>query len=545
MDHHEQQANLTPQSQFDVRQIAGIRRYRSKSQRPCDLCRARKVLCNIPDPTRPCQLCERTGRQCTFIGNPNKKQKDENIRSQSSGDASSIPARGPVDLPHLTGPSHPPYESQLQGQSRRDHDDTLHMFNDEAARPSAGETGVGLTPLNDMISQSIFSGEGGINWNLTFNQADHGVGDHHQNFGFLAEGELPDLEPMDDQTPSDYQQEVALANIPSADIPASPTTSFERLSIDQRPNHSTSFIGFSNESDPFSLNHFPYTSNDEVDFFRVTYRKQQHGPSVYTPIHFLQSQTGTAVEAQKIVDQCMSSIDSREHLEKLVDRDTGVALVRLYFKFVFESLPILSRSLVFQDVEAFVAQASTGLLAGIYALALPFTPWDEKLCLDSAYSKPDINDLWQVSYTCLQKELHFPRLSTIQVYLLLLNHTPFDAVSVENPFVWSLAASMLAMAQSLGLNVDSTGWKLPAWEVRLRRRLWWAVFVEYTWRSVTHGRSSVVSDDDWDVSVPTAGDFTVDSSVNIPDNIKDRSSDYFIHLCSLTEITSRICRQFL
>lgn len=66
------------------RQVAGIRRYRSKSQRPCDLCRARKVLCNIPDPTRPCQLCDRTGRDCTFVGNPNKKPRDSRTRRLDS-----------------------------------------------------------------------------------------------------------------------------------------------------------------------------------------------------------------------------------------------------------------------------------------------------------------------------------------------------------------------------------------------------------------------------------------------------------------------------
>lgn len=66
------------------RQVAGIRRYRSKSQRPCDLCRARKVLCNIPDPTRPCQLCDRTGRDCTFVGNPNKKPRDNRTRRLNS-----------------------------------------------------------------------------------------------------------------------------------------------------------------------------------------------------------------------------------------------------------------------------------------------------------------------------------------------------------------------------------------------------------------------------------------------------------------------------
>ncbi|EWG44722.1 hypothetical protein FVEG_15710 [Fusarium verticillioides 7600] len=504
------------------RQVAGIRRYRSKSQRPCDLCRARKVLCNIPDPTRPCQLCDRTGRDCTFVGNPNKKPRDSRTRRLDSDGGGGTPIVVPQPLAQDVGV----YEA-------------LRMP-DEIQ--SAGiDTGLDLTPLDGTVSQSIFSPGGGINWDISF---DHGIDGSDQPFDFFANGELPNLEPLDDPTPSDYGEIPTLTPGKSADLPASPTALFERLSFDQRPDHSTSLIGFSNESDPFSLNHFPYSSSDEVDFYRVAYRRQQHAFPANPPIHFLQSQTGTAIESQKIVDKCMSSLGDREHLEKLVDRETGVALVKLYFRFVFEDLPILSRSLIFEDLNKFVAEASTGLLAGVYALALPFTPWDEKLCLDSAYFKPDVNDLWQVSYTCLQKELHFPRLSTIQIFILLLNHTPFDVVVVENPFVWSLAASMLAMAQSLGLNVNPSGWKLPAWEVRLRRRLWWAVYVEYTWRAVTHGRSSMISDDDWDVSPLTSADFTIDPTASIPENIRDQSLDYFIRLCSLTEITSAICRQF-
>lgn len=68
------QAATTPSNAPDYRAVAGTRRYRSKAQRPCDLCRARKVLCNIPDPSRPCQLCRRIGRECTFVGNPGRRQ---------------------------------------------------------------------------------------------------------------------------------------------------------------------------------------------------------------------------------------------------------------------------------------------------------------------------------------------------------------------------------------------------------------------------------------------------------------------------------------
>ncbi|KAF4470561.1 Transcriptional activator DAL81 [Fusarium albosuccineum] len=424
----------------------------------------------------------------------------------------------------------------------------LDMLGD--TRPPAIAAGADLPPLDSIMAESFWPGEDGINWNIPFNHSlQSNTGTPNRAFDFLRDGELPDLGPIDDGTPPENADAI---NRMRTDVSGSPSSTSEGLSIDLKPKHSTQLIGFSNESDPFALHHFPYNHLDEVDFFRVTYRIQpgrgsssrNDGSSECPPIHFLHSQTGTAVEIRKVVDQCMSSIDDREHLEKLVDRDAGVALVRLYFKFVFESLPILSRSLILQDVQTFVAEASTGLLAGIYALAFPFTPWDEKLCLDSAYSKPNIAALWQISYTCLQKELHFPRLSTIQIFLLLLNHAPFDTVSVESPFAWTLAGSMLSMAQSLGLNVDPTGWSLPPWEIRLRRRLWCAVVVEHTWRSITHGRSSMLHDDDWDVSPLVVDDFVVDANVSMPDDMRYRSPDYFMHLCSLTEIANSVCRQF-
>ncbi|KAI1047832.1 hypothetical protein LB505_013566 [Fusarium chuoi] len=54
----------------------------------------------------------------------------------------------------------------------------------------------------------------------------------------------------------------------------------------------------------------------------------------------------------------------------------------------------------------------------------------------------------------------------------------------------------------------------------------------------------MISDDDWDVSPLTSADFNLDPTSTIPESIRDKSLDYFIRLCSLTEIASGICRQF-
>lgn len=415
---------------------------------------------------------------------------------------------------------------------------------------------VDLNPLDTIITDAMWS-DGGNSWDIGLDHSIPSGAEHDQAFDMIASDESPGLGLIDEQTPDQHTYR-------TAETSTSPPVTPEHPSLDQKPGCSASLIGFSNESDPFSLQGFPYNHADEVDFFRVTYRKMSSSSKTTEfpggPTHFLQSHEQTASEARSILEKCMSSNDDRETLKKLVDENMGVALVKLqvtlplihprrwmanqtsYFKFVYESLPILSRSLVIGDEQDFIKTASTGLLAGIYALALPFTPWDEMFCLNSAYSKPDLDALWQISYTCLQKELQFPRLSTIQIFLLLLNHVPFDPATIERPFMWTLAASMLAMAQSLGLNTDPKGWKIPPWEIRLRRRLWWAVVVEHTWRSVTHGRSSMLCVDDWDVSPLTTDDFVVDGE---PSDESQHSPDYFIHLCSLTEITGGICRQFL
>lgn len=226
----------------------------------------------------------------------------------------------------------------------------------------------------------------------------------------------------------------------------------------------------------------------------------------------------------------------KEHRELITDR---------FLKFVFEALPVLSRSQILQDEQGFIKNAPVGLLAAIYAIALPFTAWDEQLCLNNAYSKPSDITLWQISYTCLQREIQFPRLSTIQLYILLLNHTPFDPVSVESPLMWSMAGSMLSIAQSLGLNVDPVAWKIPAWEVRLRRRLWWTVVVEHSWRAITHGRASLLHEEDWNVTSLTDDDFALEHIEKSQEGELCRPCEYFLRLCSLTQIANDICRKFL
>jgi hypothetical protein len=55
--------------------VTGGRRYRSKKQRPCDFCRARKSQCRILNGSSACELCKRLDRTCTFVLQPLRRER--------------------------------------------------------------------------------------------------------------------------------------------------------------------------------------------------------------------------------------------------------------------------------------------------------------------------------------------------------------------------------------------------------------------------------------------------------------------------------------
>lgn len=60
------------------------RQYRSKRQRPCDLCRQRKTQCKLPGSGGACELCDKRGRSCTFALQPLRKRQRRSPEIQST-----------------------------------------------------------------------------------------------------------------------------------------------------------------------------------------------------------------------------------------------------------------------------------------------------------------------------------------------------------------------------------------------------------------------------------------------------------------------------
>lgn len=186
-------------------------------------------------------------------------------------------------------------------------------------------------------------------------------------------------------------------------------------------------------------------------------------------------------------------------------------------KRIFPLLPVLSRTqLGIDDTHIpdmhVLDKLPTHLLAAVYASALPFSHEDDHLCLLAVYEPPSISRIWKIAYALLTEELHSPRLSVLQAGLLYLHRQVKSETGyspADNTFVWSFAGSMVGLAHSLGLNLQCSLFGLPSPEKRLRRRLWWAMYIEDKWLAMLFGRPPYIRSSEWDVDELTAEDFAV------------------------------------
>ncbi|KAI3547503.1 fungal specific transcription factor [Colletotrichum abscissum] len=270
------------------------------------------------------------------------------------------------------------------------------------------------------------------------------------------------------------------------------------FTIDQRPEFQSAYFGLSGESDPYLLRHYLYNDADEFPFLRVIYRRTQSG----TPFH----------RDHSSVTEHPRSDENNVPVQFLLTSNEFV-------QYVYPAFPVISRSQIVTAFDGHFKSASPGhaplptyLLAAIYASALPFTAYDDILCVSSVYKKPSAQRLWQIVYDGIQTTLHTPKLSTISSALLYL-HKPrvgVQHVSADTSFAWSMIASVVGLATSLALHLDCSSWSIPPWEKRLRRRLWWMTFSEATWRSLLLGRPAIIAPDQWNVSELTSLDFEVE-----------------------------------
>ncbi|KAJ6119160.1 hypothetical protein N7523_003440 [Penicillium sp. IBT 18751x] len=297
-----------------------------------------------------------------------------------------------------------------------------------------------------------------------------------------------------------------------------PPTQFVQ-SIDQLIHGHAQLFGASAESDPWLLRHCRFDDSGMKFFYKVHYRNAGGVPTAQRiPVHFMITSDDLSTPMKKETRAGIGEV-TREHLNSLVPPEYGRRLVALFVKYVFPAFPVISRSQLGLSTTSYqlpeldaLTNVPVILLAAVYASAFPFVAHDDYLCVLNMYHTSPVQSLWRMVYESISEEIHSPRLAVLQAALLYAHQKPLgDAqyTTAETPFLWSFVGQVVGLACSLGVHIECRMWGIPAWEKRLRRRLWWAVYAEDKWRSLLMGRPPYIHSDEWDVSELDEGDFLV------------------------------------
>ncbi|EED19110.1 conserved hypothetical protein [Talaromyces stipitatus ATCC 10500] len=436
---------------------AGTRPYRSKLKRPCDRCRTRKIACILPE-SGPCRNCMNVGKSCTFEKPPTPRNRD--IRNNNT------PNRSPnYSLSHVTG------------------------F-DEPNEPTSFDKGG--------IDSFLFQTDSN---NFHRRHQDH---DSHT---------LPKINRKRSKLVRSYDLIFSSDTFKTQDAPK-----FQHIrSLDQLDASTAQVFGTSAESDPWLLRHCKYDDNGMLHLHGIHFRNVGGVPvEGLVPVHFLVTED-SLLEPLKEPTPVSTGMDVpklRQELNRMIPLKFGVRLILLFMKFVYSMMPLISRSqigLPGRLNEQSLQDVPVHLLAALYASALPFKIHDPELVLCGAYESQLCNKLWRIVYQLIMQEIHTPHLSVLQACLLYLQRLPVGSQSAlaDSPFIWSFLGTTVGLASSLGLHLEPRPWGIPAWEKRLRRRLWWAVYIEDKWRSLLIGRPPFIDREEWDVQNLDESDFVV------------------------------------
>jgi len=512
-----------PHLQYDGTDRA--RAYKSRNKRPCDFCRYKKAACHL-ESHPPCELCIRYNKECTFVESPAKRRRpNENNTSKDL-------RNGAFDqMPQVNGgePNTPFLNRSVSNQMDMQQDlmGWDHPFN---------MGGLSMTPS---MNADFGPFDPALYQESTIN---------YETFEPMSASSTSNDLPQSRKT-SAHQHQSSMDTSPSsqgAHLPANLNLPFDTTSgepsLDNQASSNAQIVGIGGEADPYLLSRYRYDRYNEAKFQSIRIRKMNEGlidgdsiPAFFTIAHNALASKAQPIEKNEVLERY------RRELEEMVGDNVGKRLIRLFYKYVQPYFPILTREGRQDRDEDGVrdpCSIATCILAAIYGHALPFCAWDEKLCVE-VDTLPSADALFRIAWAAVQPLLHTPSLAALQTLLLMVQRRPTNKHVSDTPMKAVMMSTAVSIAQALGLNRDPTYWPLPNWEIKVRRRLAWATFVQDKWLALNSGRGSYIQSDEWDVEPLNAEDFA-DADREGPAEPPGFGGQQFIKLCELTLIVDEI-----
>lgn len=258
-------------------------------------------------------------------------------------------------------------------------------------------------------------------------------------------------------------------------------------------------LGFTSDMDPFMLQSYKYDDQSLFKFKELAVQMLQKGPlpcqllvSPETLYHSRRAETGTGI---------LDKEEAKAELELLVDQRLGGKLIDLFRRFIQPQFPVFS-------TEDWPNPTDTPahLLAALYAITLPFTLFDDRLNVDTAYDSAVYPDLFAIINTALSYYAHTPNLAIVQTLLLLVLRPSNIHTFTDAAHRWTLLGTLTSHSVTIGLHQDAGSWIIPAWQAAQRRRLSFLILAADMWLSCGYGKPPHVHEDNWMVTTMEASD---------------------------------------
>jgi hypothetical protein len=231
-------------------------------------------------------------------------------------------------------------------------------------------------------------------------------------------------------------------------------------------------------------------------------------------------------DTQEEMDAELANLDAIENMIA----PHGPELVKLYFRIVHPSFPILHKKVFLEKHGRSYRELTPTGLGAVYIMALQWWSYSPVL---GRHPKPDSKTLEAMVLRMLFEVHTRPKISDLQGGLVLMQRPDINS--------WALTGHLVAMAQNLGINADCTDWQVPDWERGVRKRVAWALFMQDKWGSLVYGRGSHIRAEDWVVKPLEPADFP---ETAIDDDDEEGSADIekgkeaFLRMIAITDIVA-------
>lgn len=529
---------------------------------PCDSCRKKKSRCVLPKlDAETCILCQFYGSTCVFSSKkpPPRKKRSASIVKESSDKRarrrSSTLAAGHVPA----GPDTLQQADQIE--EKRESSPPNRNFGGEIASSLKDTSPSDLRTIGPAQPAVDFTHGSKPNaWPIP-----PSVSPYELSLTFVEE-EFSGWDPIFHLGDSLLESEKSTQVVSLPDYDWLKESSLHKT-LGLQCNRYLSHVGPSGELDSLLMGYYEYNERNHTElaihksstdrnlethsvirkvreFLPATNSNTRGDIDAFLLLEEVSLPSNGSIQDDKQVQLSPETVLEINQIQDLVG-NLGPKLMDVFLRHVLPCYPVLYKTTLMDKFNRTIFELCPSILAIIYTFAINWWSYDKELSSKTINLSRDVMQRLAEKY--LAREIPKPTLSTVQAGLLILQQHIFYDHHQGHDDSWVLLSQTVSCSYEIGLHLDSAPWDIPRWEVSLRKRVAWSLYIQDKWGALTTGRPSLINDDqEWMVPDVNLNSDFVDM---FSDEYKCTNTDavnpftgaiLFVELIKLTKILSKI-----